>query len=89
MRTCAAGRKPISWAHRYWYESLDLWGATDMQHVRNLMLSRPFLTRVPDSSIVVSDVGEGDGFVGATGDSRGRPPGRGETPDSRRRDVRR
>ncbi|MBN2130195.1 MAG: glycoside hydrolase family 140 protein [Sedimentisphaerales bacterium] len=67
----APGRNPISWAHRYWYESLDLWGAADMQHVKNLMLSRPFLTRVPDSSVVVSDAGEGDGFVSATRDSGG------------------
>jgi hypothetical protein len=67
----APGRSPISWAHRYWDESLDLWGATDMQHVKNLMLSRPYLTRLPDQSVVASDTGQGDGYVNATRDSQG------------------
>ncbi|UCG57082.1 MAG: glycoside hydrolase family 140 protein [Phycisphaerales bacterium] len=67
----APGRAPISVAHHYWYESLDLWGAGDMQHVKNLMLSRPYLTRIPDQSIVVSDVGDGDDHVQATRDSAG------------------
>jgi len=68
----APGRSPISWAHHYWDESLDLWGARDMQHVKNLMLSRPYLTRVPDQSVIASDVGKGDGYVSATRDSQGR-----------------
>ena len=67
----APGRTPISWAHRYWDESLDLWGALDMQHVRNLMLSRPYLTRVPDRSVIASDAGKGDGYVNATRDAKG------------------
>jgi hypothetical protein len=67
----APGRQPISWAHRYWYESLDLWGAGDMTHVKNLMLSRPFVTRIPDDSVVTSDRGSGDGYVNATRDSKG------------------
>ncbi len=67
----APGRSPVSWAHHYWYESLDLWGAHDMKHVKNLMLSRPYLTRVPDQSVIASDVGNGDGYVSATRDSQG------------------
>jgi hypothetical protein len=67
----APGRKPISWAHRYWYESLDLWGAGDMTHVKHLMLSRPFVTRIPDDSVVTSDRGSGDGYVNATRDAQG------------------
>jgi hypothetical protein len=67
----APGRKPISWAHRYWDESLDLWGAGDMTHVRSLMLSRPFVTRIPDPSVIASDVGDGDGRIGATRDQSG------------------
>lgn len=62
----APGRDPISWAHRYWYESLDLWGAADMTHVRSLMLSRPFVTRIPDQRLIASDVGKGDGRLSAT-----------------------
>jgi len=67
----APGRQPISWAHHYWYESLDLWGARDMQYVKNLMLSRPYLSRVPDQSIVVSEIGDGDAHIRATRDSQG------------------
>jgi len=67
----APGRNPISWAHRYWYESLDMWGASDMTHVRNLMLSRPFVTRVPDQSLIASDIGDGNGRLSATRDESG------------------
>ena len=35
-----------------WFESLDAPGAFDMTHLRDLMESRPFLSRVPDQSIV-------------------------------------
>jgi len=67
----APGRKPVSWAHRYWDESLDLWGAADMTHVRSLMLSRPFVTRIPDLAVIVSEAGDGDGRLGATRDESG------------------
>ncbi|MDR3329286.1 MAG: glycoside hydrolase family 140 protein, partial [Prevotellaceae bacterium] len=33
---------------------LDAEGAAQMQHLKNLMLSRPFLERVPDSSLVAN-----------------------------------
>jgi hypothetical protein len=36
--------------------SLDAEGAHDMYHVRCLMLSRPFLVRVPDQSVITSAV---------------------------------
>lgn len=68
----APGRKPISWAHRYWYESLDLWGAGDMQHVRRLMLSRPYFRRIPDQSLLASDSGGDDEHCRATRDADGR-----------------
>ena len=67
----APGRRPVSWAHRYWDESLDLWGASDMTHVRSLMLSRPYVTRIPDQTLIASDNEEGDGRVSATRDQSG------------------
>jgi hypothetical protein len=67
----APGRSPVSWAHRHWDESLDLWGAGDMRHLANLMLSRPFPTRIPDQTIIVSGTGEGDARVQATRDAEG------------------
>ncbi len=40
-----------------WYEAIDQPGAGQMIFGRQLMESRPFLTRIPDNSIVVtSDV---------------------------------
>ena len=42
-----------------------------MRHLRSLIESRPFLTRVPDQSIIVSDQGSGRGRVQATRSSDG------------------
>jgi len=68
----APGRKPISWAHRYWYESVDLWGAGDMQHVKRLMLSRPYFTRIPDQSLLATEAATDDEHGRATRDADGR-----------------
>ena len=54
-----------------WSEALDLPGASQMQHLRRLIESRPFLTRVPDQTIVTSDPGAGSTRVQATRDSDG------------------
>jgi hypothetical protein len=43
-----------------------------MQHARALLLSRPFLQRIPDQSLIVSEVGEGTHHVQATRDCDGR-----------------
>ncbi len=37
-----------------WHLSMDAPGAFDMQHLKNLMLSRPFLDRIPDQDLVVT-----------------------------------
>jgi len=60
------GRKPISWAHASWKDSLDLPGAGQMRHARALLESRPFLSRVPDQSLIASDPGKGGDHVRAT-----------------------
>ncbi len=62
----APGRKPVSFARKNWYDALDLPGAQDMTHVRNLMESRPFLHRVPDQSLIVEGQVGGMGHVQAT-----------------------
>ena len=62
----APGRKPISSARNYWYDVLDLSGAWDMMHVRHLMESRSFLTRVPDQSLIAGDPGSGAQHIQAT-----------------------
>jgi hypothetical protein len=37
-----------------WYFAMDLPGASQLKHLKNLMLSRPFLTRIHDQSALIS-----------------------------------
>jgi hypothetical protein len=62
----APGRAPVSHARTYWTEALELPGASQMRHVRALLESRPFLSRVPDQSLVAQDPGRGPDHVRAT-----------------------
>jgi len=62
----APGRAPISSARNNWHDVLDLPGAWDMMHVRNLMQSRPFLSRVSDQSLISGDPGGGGEHIQAT-----------------------
>jgi hypothetical protein len=54
-----------------WYEALRAPGAGQMSHLRSLMLSRPFLTRVPDPSLLEGDPGSGKDHARATRASDG------------------
>jgi hypothetical protein len=49
------GRTPINNPLLPWEEALEQPGAAQMQHARALLESRPFLTRVPDADLVVTD----------------------------------
>lgn len=49
------GRNPINNPLMPWHEALDQPGAGQMQYGRRLMESRPFLTRVPDDTVIVTD----------------------------------
>ena len=51
----APPRQPINNPLMPWSEALNQPGASQMQHSKNLLLSRPFLTRVPDDSVIVTD----------------------------------
>lgn len=48
-----------------WTDALSAEGASQMQHLKNLMLSRPFLERIPDSSLVANQ-GERYNHIQAT-----------------------
>lgn len=48
------GRSPVNNPLLPWSEALDQPGAGQMQHGRRLIESRPFLTRVPDDSVIVT-----------------------------------
>jgi hypothetical protein len=51
----APSRRPINDPLMPWYEALDQPGAGQMQYGKRLMLSRPFLPRIPDDSVIVTD----------------------------------
>ncbi len=58
-------------AHIPWYESLETPGAKQMGYVRQLLESRPLLTRVPDQSLLAGDTLSGDEHLQATRDADG------------------
>jgi hypothetical protein len=64
-------RKPINFPQMPWHEAINRPGAQQMGYVRQLMESRPFLTRSPDQSMVLSENPKGSNFVAATRDEKG------------------
>ncbi len=61
----------VTSARTPWREALLLPGADQMRHLRVLIESRPFLTRVPDQSLLASEAGTGGDHVQATRDADG------------------
>jgi len=49
------GKNPINNPLMPWSEAINQPGAAQMQHGRALIESRPFLTRIPDDSVIVTD----------------------------------
>lgn len=47
-------RKPVNHPLMPWHEAIAQPGAGQMQHARRLLESRPFLTRIPDDSLIVA-----------------------------------
>jgi hypothetical protein len=50
----------------YWYQAIDDPGAAQMQHLKNLILSRPFFGRVFDPTLIAGDNGTKYDYVIAT-----------------------
>ena len=46
------GREPVGLARHNWTEVLDLPGASQLIYARRLIESRPFLSRIPDQSLI-------------------------------------
>lgn len=42
---------------QYWYQALNATAGTQMQHLKKLMLSRPYFDRIPDPTVVYGDPG--------------------------------
>jgi hypothetical protein len=70
-------RTPVNHPLMPWRDALDQPGATQMQYAKKLLLSRPYLTRIPDDSVIVdAEVktavpGAGRYHFAATRDSEG------------------
>jgi hypothetical protein len=66
-------RKPLWDVMTPWHDALDLPGACQMAHLKALMLSRPFLSRIPDQTLLVEGQADGIGRIQVTRDGS---PGR-------------
>ncbi len=64
----APGRRGINGPLFYWYEAIHRPGANQMQHLRALIESRPFLSRVPDQSLVLDPLKGADYIAACRGD---------------------
>jgi hypothetical protein len=64
----APGRRPINGPLLYWNEAIHRPGAAQMQYVRYLIESRPYLSRVPDQSLVADTLNGSDKIVATRGD---------------------
>lgn len=58
-------------AETSWRDALDAEGAHQMQHLKNLLLDYPVSDRIPDQSLIRSDVGEGGSHIRALYDAEG------------------
>jgi hypothetical protein len=64
-------REPINYPAFDWRESICRPGAAQLIHLSNLVLSRPYLTRIPDQGMLLSNPGSGGSHVRAGRDSDG------------------
>jgi hypothetical protein len=46
-----AKHKPIVWAISSWKDALEFPGSNQLQFLKKLLLSRPYLSRIPDQTI--------------------------------------
>ncbi|MCX6237944.1 MAG: glycoside hydrolase family 140 protein [Bacteroidia bacterium] len=53
-------------AKEYWYKAINNPGACQMQYLKKLMLSHPFLERVPDQSLIAGENGQKYEHLAAT-----------------------
>jgi Protein of unknown function (DUF4038)/Putative collagen-binding domain of a collagenase len=73
-------RKPVNGPLMYWTEAIHRPGANEMRYVRELIESRPVLSRVPDQTLVADEL-QGSDHISATRgdgyafiyDAQGRP----------------
>ncbi len=66
-----ADRAPINFPQCIWQQAIERPGAAQMRHLKGLMLSRPYLKRIPDQSLILSDSSTRGAHIRATRDSEG------------------
>jgi hypothetical protein len=59
-------REAVGLARHNWYDVLDLPGVSDLIHARRLLESRPFLSRIPDQSLIVPSYYPETDYIAAT-----------------------
>jgi hypothetical protein len=64
-------RQPDEWVHSAWQTELNAPGAQSMHYLKDLMLSRPYFTRIPDQSILMGETFEGSAHISGTRDRTG------------------
>lgn len=69
MRQAEDAKRP-SGIGKLWSEAVEDPGANQMQHLKNLMLSRPYFERIPDQSVLAGDNGTRYDFMIATRGAR-------------------
>jgi hypothetical protein len=57
----------VNYPDRHWHDAINRPGASQLIHLRRLMESRPYLTRIPNQGLLASAGGEGAHHVRATG----------------------
>jgi hypothetical protein len=57
---------PSYGVREYWTEAINAPGASQMKHLKNLILSKPFFERVPDQSLVEGNQGKKYDYLIAT-----------------------
>jgi hypothetical protein len=62
------GRQPVNGPLYYWNEAIHRPGANQMRYVRALVESRPYLSRVPDQSLVADELTGADHIAATRGD---------------------
>ena len=59
-------REVVNHADRSWQEAIERPGANQVQHLRALMESRPYFSRIPDPTVLLSDSGLNTDHICAT-----------------------
>ncbi|MBC8138030.1 MAG: glycoside hydrolase family 140 protein [Fibrella sp.] len=52
-------REPVGYVRNNWQDALHFPGSSQMRHAKDLLLTHPYFSRIPDQSLIVSDTYDG------------------------------